>query len=83
MRVVVRRGFREKRYKKSNKNCVISGVGTCHFYRKLGYELEGPNMVNSLVSQRGKEDVSSQVTTLGPGVKKRPAGFSGKTWTRR
>ena len=27
---------------------VISGVGTRHYYRKLGYELEGPYMVKSL-----------------------------------
>ena len=29
----------------SNKVAVISGVGTRHYYRKLGYELEGPYMV--------------------------------------
>eukprot|EP00160_Parvularia_atlantis_P000531 Unigene10431_Nuclearia_a/m.31887 Unigene10431_Nuclearia_a/g.31887 ORF Unigene10431_Nuclearia_a/g.31887 Unigene10431_Nuclearia_a/m.31887 type:complete len:555 (+) Unigene10431_Nuclearia_a:25-1689(+) len=28
---------------------VISGVGTRHYYRKLGYELEGPYMVKSLL----------------------------------
>lgn len=27
---------------------VISGVGTRHYYRKLGYELEGPYMVKQL-----------------------------------
>jgi elongator complex protein 3 len=27
---------------------VISGVGTRHYYRKLGYELEGPYMVKDL-----------------------------------
>jgi elongator complex protein 3 len=27
---------------------VISGVGTRNYYRKLGYELEGPYMVKSL-----------------------------------
>jgi elongator complex protein 3 len=27
---------------------VISGVGTRHYYRKLGYELEGPYMVKAL-----------------------------------
>ena len=26
----------------SIKMAVISGVGTRHYYRKLGYELEGP-----------------------------------------
>lgn len=30
---------------KSKKLAVISGVGTRHYYRKLGYELEGPYMV--------------------------------------
>ena len=29
----------------STKLAVISGVGTRHYYRKLGYELEGPYMV--------------------------------------
>jgi elongator complex protein 3 len=29
---------------------VISGVGTRHYYRKLGYELEGPYMVKDLYS---------------------------------
>ncbi len=29
----------------SNKIAVIAGVGTRHYYRKLGYELEGPYMV--------------------------------------
>jgi len=32
----------------SNKMAVISGVGTRHYYRKLGYELEGPYMVKWL-----------------------------------
>ena len=32
----------------SNKIAVISGVGTRHYYRKLGYELEGPYMVKHL-----------------------------------
>eukprot|EP01098_Paradermamoeba_levis_P014356 TRINITY_DN6825_c0_g1_i1.p1 TRINITY_DN6825_c0_g1~~TRINITY_DN6825_c0_g1_i1.p1 ORF type:complete len:569 (-),score=148.90 TRINITY_DN6825_c0_g1_i1:70-1776(-) len=32
----------------SNKIAVISGVGTRHYYRKLGYELEGPYMVKNL-----------------------------------
>ncbi|GFP87545.1 elongator complex protein 3 [Phtheirospermum japonicum] len=30
---------------RSTKIAVISGVGTRHYYRKLGYELEGPYMV--------------------------------------
>jgi elongator complex protein 3 len=33
----------------SNKMAVIAGVGTRHYYRKLGYELEGPYMVKHLV----------------------------------
>eukprot|EP01085_Mycamoeba_gemmipara_P005112 Mycagemm_TRINITY_DN10189_c0_g1::TRINITY_DN10189_c0_g1_i2::g.5112::m.5112 type:complete len:576 gc:universal TRINITY_DN10189_c0_g1_i2:116-1843(+) len=32
----------------SVKIAVISGVGTRHYYRKLGYELEGPYMVKNL-----------------------------------
>jgi hypothetical protein len=34
---------------RSTKVAVISGVGTRHYYRKLGYSLEGPYMVKSLV----------------------------------
>ncbi|KAK8692998.1 hypothetical protein V6N13_070598 [Hibiscus sabdariffa] len=34
---------------RSAKIAVISGVGTRHYYRKLGYELEGPYMVKYLV----------------------------------
>ncbi|PSC75785.1 Elongator complex 3 [Micractinium conductrix] len=33
---------------RSAKLAVISGVGTRHYYRKLGYELEGPYMVKHL-----------------------------------
>lgn len=33
---------------RSTKIAVISGVGTRHYYRKLGYELEGPYMVKCL-----------------------------------
>ncbi len=33
----------------SDKLAVISGVGTRHYYRKLGYHLEGPYMVKSLL----------------------------------
>lgn len=32
----------------ANKIAVISGVGTRNYYRKIGYELEGPYMVKSL-----------------------------------
>ena len=37
----------------SYKLAVISGVGTRDYYRKLGYELEGPYMSKMLT--RGKE----------------------------
>lgn len=30
------------------KIAVISGVGTRNYYRKIGYELEGPYMVKKL-----------------------------------
>ena len=33
---------------RSNKLAVISGVGTRHYYRKLGYHLEGHYMVQHL-----------------------------------
>lgn len=33
---------------RSQKLAVISGVGTRHYYRKLGYHLEGPYMVKIL-----------------------------------
>jgi elongator complex protein 3 len=33
----------------STKMAVIAGVGTRHYYRKLGYHLEGPYMVKNLV----------------------------------
>lgn len=39
---------------KSNKIAVISGVGTRNYYRKLGYELEGPYMVKSLQPEKYK-----------------------------
>lgn len=32
----------------ANKIAVISGVGTRNYYRKLGYELEGPYMTKTL-----------------------------------
>ena len=35
----------------SKKVVVISGVGTRHYYRKLGYHLEGPYMVKALQEQ--------------------------------
>ncbi len=33
----------------SHKLSVISGVGTRHYYRKLGYHLDGPYMSKSLL----------------------------------
>ena len=33
---------------RSQKIAVISGVGTRHYYRKLGYHLEGPYMVKPI-----------------------------------
>ncbi|CAG5927872.1 elongator complex protein 3 [Menidia menidia] len=36
----------------SGKLAVISGVGTRNYYRKMGYELEGPYMVKSLNGPR-------------------------------
>mmetsp|Transcript_50033 Transcript_50033/g.160114 ORF Transcript_50033/g.160114 Transcript_50033/m.160114 type:complete len:330 (+) Transcript_50033:776-1765(+) len=37
-----------RREHRSKKLAVISGVGTRHYYRRLGYELEGPYMVKTL-----------------------------------
>lgn len=37
-----------RREHRSTKMAVISGVGTRHYYRKLGYELQGPYMVKHL-----------------------------------
>lgn len=37
-----------RREHRSKKIAVISGVGTRHYYRKLGYELEGPYMAKYL-----------------------------------
>jgi len=34
----------------SQKISVISGVGTRNYYKKLGYELDGPYMSKMLVS---------------------------------
>jgi elongator complex protein 3 len=36
----------------SYKLAVISGVGTRHYYRKLGYELDGPYMSKILSSSQ-------------------------------
>jgi len=47
---------------RSWKLAVIAGVGTRHYYRKLGYELEGPYMVKYLTSR--PPDASSGVDGL-------------------
>jgi elongator complex protein 3 len=33
---------------RSRQLAIISGVGTRHYYRKLGYRLDGPYMVKDL-----------------------------------
>lgn len=43
---------------KSEKMAVISGVGTRNYYRKLGYELEGPYMLKSLKKDDYKSSLS-------------------------
>ncbi|XP_077991162.1 elongator complex protein 3 [Glandiceps talaboti] len=40
----------------SSKIAVISGVGTRNYYRKLGYELEGPYMVKMLTQECATTD---------------------------
>jgi elongator complex protein 3 len=40
---------------RSSKVAVISGVGTRHYYAKLGYHLEGPYMVKCLLAQPGQQ----------------------------
>ncbi len=42
----------------SRKLAVISGVGTRDYYRRLGYELEGPYMVKMLVDEVGEDDAT-------------------------
>lgn len=62
----------------SKKIAIISGVGTRNYYRKLGYELEGPYMIKSLLDgefktahecneerSRPKERVSYQIQPIG------------------
>ena len=39
---------------------VISGIGTRHYYRKMGYELEGPYMVKDLVEVGGRVGVGGR-----------------------
>jgi elongator complex protein 3 len=40
----------------SAKLAVIAGVGTRHYYRKLGYELDGPYM-SKMLHRRTDDDV--------------------------
>lgn len=47
---------------RSSKMAVISGVGTRHYYRKLGYELEGPYIVKNLC---GSSVVSASAANIG------------------
>jgi elongator complex protein 3 len=67
---------------RSKKIAVISGVGTRHYYRKLGYELEGPYMVKSLVGQRGGRGVEfprgRRGAALGRGDQNQARGVLGK-----
>ena len=42
---------------RSKKIAVISGVGTRHYYRKLGYHLEGPYMVKAIGQNPGELSV--------------------------
>eukprot|EP00536_Pseudo-nitzschia_multiseries_P005656 jgi/Psemu1/190936/e_gw1.108.77.1 len=44
----------------SEKILVISGVGTRHYYRKLGYELDGPYMSKLLVDTVDCEEMKEQ-----------------------
>lgn len=41
---------------KTSKIVVIAGVGTRHYYRKLGYHLEGPYMVKYLKKREVDSD---------------------------
>lgn len=42
---------------RSTKLAVISGVGTRDYYRKLGYELEGPYMVKALGEKEDDDEI--------------------------
>lgn len=41
----------------SSKIVVIAGVGTRHYYRKLGYELDGPYMSKALHPCHEEDDM--------------------------
>ena len=45
----------------SIKLAVISGVGTRHYYRKLGYELEGTYMVKYLHQTQDEDEIEEDL----------------------
>lgn len=64
---------------RSTKIAVISGVGTRHYYRKLGYHLEGPYMVKDLVQPAEVEPqaAAAAVGQAGPAASNGAGGSSG------
>ena len=44
---------------RSTRLAVISGVGTRHYYRKLGYHLDGPYMVKDLQTPPSRRKCSA------------------------
>ncbi|XP_068903991.1 elongator complex protein 3 [Tenebrio molitor] len=62
----------------SDKIAVISGVGTRNYYRKLGYELEGPYMVKSLKPEFYKSVFDC---VDGDVIPKSEGTYSRKSWT--
>jgi len=46
----------------SRKVVVIAGVGTRHYYRKLGYELDGPYMSKWLAPKAAEEEEEDDET---------------------
>lgn len=63
---------------KSTKIAVISGVGTRNYYRKLGYELEGPYMVKYLNPELYK---SVFICVDGEPLQKNNESYERKKWT--
>ncbi|KAH0819496.1 hypothetical protein GEV33_003295 [Tenebrio molitor] len=62
----------------SDKIAVISGVGTRNYYRKLGYELEGPYMLKSLKPEFYKSVFDC---VDGDVIPKSEGTYSRKSWT--
>jgi len=58
---------------RSTKIAVISGVGTRHYYRKLGYHLEGPYMVKDLVQPAEVEPQAAAAAAAAVGQAGPPA----------